>query len=115
MVDIGRCSSSKSPGPALPSVYSSASVDYRKTLAGWLGLPAGLPQSLWYAPRANRPRDAEAGSGSGSLCDRLEGDLGAMPLAAAIDRLQKEILERRVRKTFSGSANLEAKAAPNEY
>jgi hypothetical protein len=38
-----------------------------------------------------------------------------LPIAAAIERLQKEILERRVRKTFSGSANLEAKAAANEY
>jgi len=59
------------------------------------------------------PRDAE--SGTVSLRDRLEGDLGALPIAATIDRLQKEILERRVRKTFSGSANLEAKAAANEY
>jgi threonyl-tRNA synthetase len=59
------------------------------------------------------PRDAE--QSTVSLRDRLEGDLGAMPIAAAIDRLQKEILERRVRKTFSGSANLEAKAAANEY
>jgi threonyl-tRNA synthetase len=59
------------------------------------------------------PRDAEAGTIS--LRDRLEGDLGALPIATAIQRLQKEILERRVRKTFSGSANLEAKAAANEY
>jgi threonyl-tRNA synthetase len=59
------------------------------------------------------PRDAE--QQTISLRDRLEGDLGALPIAAAIERLQKEILERRVRKTFSGSANLEAKAAANEY
>src|SRR5262245_56079100 len=59
------------------------------------------------------PRDAE--QQTVSLRDRLEGDLGALPIPTAIDRLQKEILERRVRKTFSGSANLEAKAAANEY
>lgn len=59
------------------------------------------------------PRDAE--QQTVSLRDRLEGDLGALPIAATIDRLQKEILDRRVRKTFSGSANLEAKAAANEY
>jgi threonyl-tRNA synthetase len=59
------------------------------------------------------PRDAEAGTVS--LRDRLEGDLGAMPADAAIDRLKQEIAERRVRKTFSGSAGLEAKATGNEY
>ena len=47
--------------------------------------------------------------------DRLEGDIDALSIAAAIDCLQGEILDRRVRKTFSGSANLEAKAAANEY
>lgn len=59
------------------------------------------------------PRDAE--QGTVSLRDRLEGDLGAMPLAAAIERLQLEIAERRVRKTFSGSAGLVEKAKTNEY
>jgi threonyl-tRNA synthetase len=61
------------------------------------------------------PRPCDAEQQTVSLRDRLEGDLGALPIATAIDRLQKEILERRVRKTFSGSANLEAKAAANEY
>jgi threonyl-tRNA synthetase len=59
------------------------------------------------------PRDAE--QGTVSVRDRLEGDLGAMPIDQAISRLQLEILERRVRKTYSGSANLEAKATGNEY
>jgi threonyl-tRNA synthetase len=59
------------------------------------------------------PRDAE--QSTVSVRDRLEGDLGAMPIDQAIHRLQQEILERRVRKTFSGSANLEAKATGNEY
>jgi hypothetical protein len=38
-----------------------------------------------------------------------------MPLAAAIDRLKKEIADRQVRKTYGGSAGLEAKSAANEY
>ena len=59
------------------------------------------------------PRDAE--QNTVSLRDRLEGDLGAMPADAAISRLQQEIAERKVRKTYSGSAGLEGKAAANEY
>ncbi|MDX1947940.1 MAG: threonine--tRNA ligase [Pirellulaceae bacterium] len=59
------------------------------------------------------PRDAEAGTVS--LRDRIDGDLGAMPLPAAINRLQDEIAARKVRKTFSGSANVEGKATGNEY
>jgi threonyl-tRNA synthetase len=59
------------------------------------------------------PRDAE--QHTVSLRDRLEGDLGAMPTDQAISRLKQEIAERKVRKTFSGSAGLEAKAAGNEY
>jgi len=59
------------------------------------------------------PRDAE--SGSVSVRDRWEGDLGAMPIDAAISRLRDEIATRKVRKTYSGSAGLEARAAANEY
>ena len=59
------------------------------------------------------PRDAE--QGTVSVRDRLEGDLGAMSLDAAIARFQQEIAERRVRKTFSGSAGLVEKAKTNEY
>jgi len=59
------------------------------------------------------PRDAEAGTVS--VRDRWEGDLGAMPVDAAIKRLTEEIATRRVRKTYSGSAQLEPKATSNEY
>jgi len=59
------------------------------------------------------PRDAE--SGMVSVRDRIDGDLGAMPIDQALARLAAEIAERRVRKTFSGSANLEGKATGNEY
>jgi len=59
------------------------------------------------------PRDAE--QGTVSLRDRLDGDLGALSLADAMQRLSDEVAERKVRKTFSGSAGLEAKAEANEY
>ena len=59
------------------------------------------------------PRDAE--QGTVSLRDRLEGDLGAMSIDAAIAKLQAEIAARTVRKTFSGSAGLEVKGGENEY
>jgi hypothetical protein len=38
-----------------------------------------------------------------------------MPIDQAINRLKDEIASRRVRKTYSGSAGLEAKATGNEY
>jgi threonyl-tRNA synthetase len=41
----------------------------------------------------------EAQEGQVSVRDRLEGDLGAMPLAAALDKLQAEIRAKTVRKT----------------
>lgn len=59
------------------------------------------------------PRDAE--QGTVSLRDRLDGDLGAVSLADAMKRLSDEVAERKVRKTYSGSAGLEAKAEANEY
>jgi threonyl-tRNA synthetase len=59
------------------------------------------------------PRDAE--QGTVSVRDRIDGDKGAMPLAQAIELLRTEVAEKRVRKTFSGSAGLVEKAAGNEY
>ena len=40
----------------------------------------------------------EAEEGKVAVRDRLEGDLGAMPLAAAIEKLQAEIRAKTVRK-----------------
>ena len=40
----------------------------------------------------------EAQEGKVAVRDRLEGDLGAMPLAAALDKLQAEIRAKTVRK-----------------
>jgi threonyl-tRNA synthetase len=59
------------------------------------------------------PRDSE--QGTVSLRDRLEGDLGAQSISAAIDKLQQEVAARTVRKTYSGTAGLEVKGGENEY
>ena len=40
----------------------------------------------------------EAEEGKVSVRDRIEGDLGVMPLEAALERLQKEIKEKTVRR-----------------
>ncbi len=42
------------------------------------------------------PKEAE--TGQVALRDRIEGDLGSMPIAAALARLQQEIRDRRVRQ-----------------
>jgi threonyl-tRNA synthetase len=42
------------------------------------------------------PRDAE--QGTVSVRDRIAGDLGALPLAAAIDKLQAEVASKQVRQ-----------------
>jgi threonyl-tRNA synthetase len=57
----------------------------------------------------------EAENGEVSVRDRLDGDLGAMPLAAAIDKLNQEIAARTVRKTYGGDAGLAGKGAKMEY
>jgi threonyl-tRNA synthetase len=41
----------------------------------------------------------EADEGKVAVRDRIEGDLGAMPLAAAVERLQGEIKAKTIRKT----------------
>ena len=50
------------------------------------------------------PRDSQ--QGTVSLRDRIEGDLGAMSLAKALDHLSAEIRSRTVRQSFTGSAGL---------
>ena len=59
------------------------------------------------------PRDAE--QGTVSLRDRLDGDLGAMTVTAALEKLQAEVVAKTVRKTYTGNAGLEAKGEENEY
>jgi threonyl-tRNA synthetase len=50
-----------------------------------------------------------------ALRDRIEGDLGAMPLEQAIAKLRQEIADRTVRQTFQGAAGLGDRGSQNEY
>ncbi len=50
-----------------------------------------------------------------SVRDRIEGDLGSMPVAEAIAKLQGEITARTVRQTFSGSAGFVDRGTQNQY
>ena len=59
------------------------------------------------------PRDAE--QQTVSVRDRIDGDLGAMSIEKAIEHLEAEVAERRVRKTFQGSAGLGDRGAENQY
>ena len=60
------------------------------------------------------PRDAE--NGTVSIRDRIDGDLGAMPLAQAIDKFTDEVNEKLVRKTYKNSANFGGESdIANEY
>lgn len=59
------------------------------------------------------PRDAE--QQTVSLRDRISGDLGAMPIAQAIDQLTQEVQQRTVRQTFSGTAGLGERGTANQY
>ncbi len=59
------------------------------------------------------PRDAE--QGTVSVRDRIEGDLGSMPLATAIDKLQEEVRTKRVRQVAKSKAPLTESGASHEY
>ncbi|MGB7344396.1 MAG: threonine--tRNA ligase [Pirellulaceae bacterium] len=55
------------------------------------------------------PKEAE--TDSLALRDRIDGDLGSMPVAQAVAKLKKEIADRTVRQVYQGSSD--AKAAPS--
>ena len=77
-----------------------ASGDYRPEKIGAKIREAQLeliPYMLVVGPK-------EADAGAVAVRDRIDGDLGAKSIDEAIDLLQTEIREQRVRKTFSGSA-----------
>lgn len=61
------------------------------------------------------PREAE--SGQVAVRDRIDGDLGAMPIEDALSRLSAEVQERRVRQVAESklSAFSEEHAESNEY
>lgn len=50
-----------------------------------------------------------------SVRDRIDGDLGAMSLEAALVKLQQEVADRTVRKTYGGDAGLGDRGSQNEY
>jgi threonyl-tRNA synthetase len=57
----------------------------------------------------------EADSGQVALRDRLEGDLGMMPLEAAVARLQAEIQAKTIRRVVTGSAGLGGRGEGRDY
>ncbi|MCH7727946.1 MAG: threonine--tRNA ligase [Planctomycetes bacterium] len=59
------------------------------------------------------PRDQE--NETVSVRDRIDGDIGALKVDAAIVRLQDEIAARTVRQTFGGNAGLGERGSRNEY
>ncbi|MGI9474749.1 MAG: threonine--tRNA ligase [Rubripirellula sp.] len=62
------------------------------------------------------PKEAEGGQVA--LRDRIDGDLGSMPNAEAIARLQKEIANREVRQVVASNfsaAAVDSDAVDNEY
>ena len=65
------------------------------------------------------PKEADAGHLA--LRDRIDGDLGSMPVAEAVARLKREIQERQVRQvvkstmTSSAVAAVDSDAVSNEY
>jgi len=62
------------------------------------------------------PKEAEAGEVA--LRDRIDGNLGSMPIAAAIAKLQTEIDQRQVRQAVQSdftAAAVDSEATGNEY
>jgi threonyl-tRNA synthetase len=53
--------------------------------------------------------------GTVSVRDRIDGDLGAMPIAQAIEKMQQETAARTVRQSYSGHAGLAEKSSGHEY
>jgi len=57
----------------------------------------------------------EAAAGEVAVRDRIEGNLGAMPLAAAIDKLAEEVRAKKVRQVVKSAAPLADRGSANEY
>jgi threonyl-tRNA synthetase len=57
----------------------------------------------------------EAAAGTVSVRDRIEGDLGAMPLATAIDKLAAEVQSKQVRQVAKLPTALADHGSANEY
>ena len=59
------------------------------------------------------PRDAE--QGTVSVRDRIEGDLGSVPLAVAIEKLADEVRSKRVRQVVKAKPALSDRGTGHEY
>ncbi|MGI9516713.1 MAG: threonine--tRNA ligase, partial [Pirellulaceae bacterium] len=59
------------------------------------------------------PRDAE--NNAVSVRDRIDGDLGAMPVSEAIAKLQQEVADRVVRVKHKSDVSMAADRVDNEY
>jgi threonyl-tRNA synthetase len=57
----------------------------------------------------------EAAAGTVSVRDRIEGDLGAMPLSVAIDKLTAEVQSKQVRQVAKLPTALADRGSANEY
>ncbi len=57
----------------------------------------------------------EMEQGTVSVRDRIEGDLGAMPVAQAIEKLTREVQEKTVRQVAQVSAGLGTRREAHEY
>lgn len=55
--------------------------------------------------------EKERAAGTAALRDRIDGDLGAMPLAQIIDRFETEVREKRIREVSQATAALGETAA----
>ncbi|MCX7702209.1 MAG: threonine--tRNA ligase [Gemmataceae bacterium] len=55
--------------------------------------------------------EKERAAGTAALRDRIDGDLGAMPLAQIIDRFETEVREKRIREVSQATAGMGESAA----
>jgi threonyl-tRNA synthetase len=70
---------------------------------------------LEYVPYMLIVGGREAEQGTVSVRDRIEGDLGPMPLPEVIAKLLEEVRGRMIRQTFSANAGLGDRHAENVY
>ncbi len=59
--------------------------------------------------------DKEQGAGTVAVRDRVDGDIGAMPLEAFLGQLKAEVAERRVRQVEKANAGLAPTRTEHEY
>ena len=59
--------------------------------------------------------ERDAAQGTVSIRDRLEGDLGAVPIQAAIDKLTAEVAGKTIRQVAKTTAGLGERGESNEY